>query len=67
MFVLRFLTMLVKIELHAESRTLQVRQREPSVKTLCSPFYAEFWRHCLLNGRTQRRACPRHQSEEMVI
>ena len=54
-------------QLHAVSRTLQGRQREPSVKTLRSPLSAEFWRHCVLSGRTQRRACPRHQSEEMEI
>ena len=54
-------------ELHAVSRTQQRRQREPSVKTLRSPLSAEFWRHCVLSGRTQRRALPRHQSEEMEI
>ena len=43
------------------------RQREPSVKSLRSPLSAEYWRHCLLSGRTQRRALPRHQSEEMEI
>ena len=32
------------------------RQRESSVKTLPSPFFSEFWRHCVLNSRTQRRA-----------
>ena len=40
---------------------------EPSVKTLRSPFSAEFWRHCVLSGRTQNRDLPRHQSEEMEI
>ena len=54
-------------EPHAVSRTQQGRQREPSVKTLRSPLSAEFWRHCVLSGRTQRRALPRHQSEEMEI
>ena len=44
------------IQLHAVSRTLQGRQREPSVKTLHSPLSAEFWRHCVLSGRIQRRA-----------
>ena len=29
---------------------------QPSVKTLRSPLSAEFWRHCVLSGRTQRRA-----------
>ena len=41
-------------QLHAVSRTQQGRQREPSVKTLRSPLSAEFWRHCVLSGRTQR-------------
>ena len=40
---------------------------EPSVKTHRSPLSAEFWRHCVLSGGTQRRALPRHQSEEMKI
>ena len=26
----------------------QGRQREPSVKTLCPPLSAEFWRHCFV-------------------
>ena len=50
-------------QLHAVSRTHQGRPREPSVKTLRSPISAEFWRHCVLSGRTQRRALPRNQSE----
>ena len=37
------------------------------VKRRRSPLYAEFWRHCVLSGGTQRRALPRHQSEEMKI
>ena len=49
------------------SRTLQGKQRESSVKTLRSPLSAEFWRHYVLSGRTQRRTLPRHQSEEMEI
>ena len=40
---------------HAVSRTQQGRQREPIVETLRSPLSAEFWRHCLMSGRTQRR------------
>ena len=52
---------------HAVYRTQQGRQREPSVKTLRSPLSTKFWRHCVLSGRTQRRALPRHQSEEMEI
>ena len=43
-------------QLHAVSRKQQGRQTEPSVKTLRSPLAAEFWRHCVLSGRTQRRA-----------
>ena len=43
-------------QIHAVSRTQQGRQREPSVKTLRPPLSAEFWRHCVLSGRTQRRA-----------
>ena len=46
---------------------LQGKQREPSVKTLRLPLSAEFWRHCVLRGRTERRALPRQQSEEMEI
>ena len=49
-------------QLQAVSRTLQVRQREPSVKILRSPLSVEFRKHCVLSGRTQRRACRRHQS-----
>ena len=41
--------------LHAVLRTQQGRQREPSVKTLRSPLYAEFWRHCVLSRGIQRR------------
>ena len=54
-------------QLRTVSRTQQGRQSEPSVKTLRSLLSAEFWRHCVLSGRTQHRACPRHQSEEMEI
>ena len=43
-------------QLHAVSRTQQGRQREPSVKTLRSPLSANFWRHCVLSGGTQRRS-----------
>ena len=35
--------------------------------TLRSPLSAEFWRHCVLSGRSQHRALPRHQNEEMEI
>ena len=54
-------------QLHTVSRTLQGRQREPSVKTLRSPLSAEFWRHCVLSGGSQRRPLSRHQSEEIKI
>ena len=54
-------------QLYAVSRSQQSRQRESSVKTLRSSLSAEFWRHCVLSGETQRRALPRHQSEEMEI
>ena len=52
---------------HAVSRTQHGRQREHSVKTLRSPLSAKFWRHCVLNGGTQRRALHRHESEEMEL
>ena len=42
-------------QLHALFRKQQGRQREPSVKTIHSPLSAEFWRHCVLSGGTQRR------------
>ena len=51
-----FIKFIKKNQLHAVSRTQQGRQRESSVKTLRSPLSAEFWRHCALSGRTQRRA-----------
>ena len=34
---------------------------------LRTPLFTEFWRHCVLNGGTQRRALPRDQNEEMKI
>ena len=45
----------------------QGRQREPNVKTLRPPLSFEFWGHCVLSGRTQRRALPQHKSEEVKI
>ena len=60
-------TFMIFYQLHAVFRTQQGRQRQPSVNTLRSPLSAEFWRHGVLSGRTQRRALPRHQSEEMEI
>ena len=48
-------------QLHAVPRTQQGRQREPSVKTLCSPLSPQF----LLSGGTQRRAFPSTPEEEM--
>ena len=56
-----------KNQLHAVSRIQQGRQRELSVKTLHSPLSAEFGRHCVLSGRTQRRALPQEHSEELEI
>ena len=44
------------ITLKSVSFCFQGRQREPSVKTLRSPLSAEFWRHCVLSCRNQRRA-----------
>ena len=43
-------------QLHAVSRRQQGRQTEPTIKTLRSPLSAKFWGHCVLSGRTQRRA-----------
>ena len=45
-------------QLHPVSRTQQGREREPSVKTHRSPLSANFWRHCVLSGRIQRRTFP---------
>ena len=42
-------------------------ERKPSVNTLRTPLSTEFWRHCVLSGRAQRRALPRHQSETVDI
>ena len=56
-----------QIQFHAVFYTQQGRQREPSVKILRSPLSTGFWRHCVLSGRTQRRALPLHQSEGMEI
>ena len=49
---------IIKNQLHAVSRT---QQRGPTVKTLRFPLSAEFWRHCVLSGGTQRRTLLRHQ------
>ena len=45
-------------QLHVVSRTQQVRQKEPSVKTLHSPLSAKIWRHYVVSGGTLRRALP---------
>ena len=66
-FILKNILKNKSSQLHAISCTQQGRQREPSVKTLRSPLSAEFWRNCVLRGRTQRRACPRHQSEKIYF
>ena len=42
-------------KLRAVSHTQQGRQRDSSVKTHRSPLSAEFWRHCVLSGGTQRQ------------
>ena len=62
-----FIYIFKKNQLHAICRIQQSRQREPSVKALHTLLSAETWRHCLLSGKTQRRALPGHQSEEMKI
>ena len=59
------INILIKYQLHVVSRTQQDTQNEPSVETHHSPFFAEIWKHCVLSGRNQRRAYPRHQNEEM--
>ena len=41
---------------------LYVKKPTPSVKTLRSPLSAEFWRHCVLSGGSQRRALPRNDN-----
>ena len=62
-----FVTLLeLENQLHAVSRTQQGRQREPSVKTLCFPFSAEFWRHCVLSGGTPRFALTPEQRNEII-
>ena len=67
MLIIRYLNKIKSNPLHAVSRRQQGRQREPSVETYRSPLFAEFWRHCVLSGGTQRRSLPRHKSEEMNI
>ena len=52
---------------NSASRCIPHTAGELNVKTLDSPLSAEFWKHCVLSGGTQRRALPRHQSEEMNI
>ena len=42
-------------QLHAVSRTQQGRQSKPRGKALRSALSAQFWRHCVLSGGTQRR------------
>ena len=54
-----FIYLFLKFQFHAVSRTQQGRQKESTVKTLCSPFSMELWRHV--------RALPRNHSEEMKI
>ena len=66
-FLLYYIINIKSNQRHAVSSTQQGRKMEPSVKTLPSPLSAGFWRHCVLSDITQRRALPRHQSEEMEI
>ena len=42
-------------------------QRKSNVKTLFSPLSAQFSRHRVMNGGTQRHFLPYHRSEEMKI
>ena len=42
-------------------------QRETSVKTFRTPLSAEFRKHCVLSGGTQRRVLPRYQCKKMKI
>ena len=48
---------------HAVSCTLQGRQMEPSVKTLRSPLFAEFWRYYVSSGRTQKKYTVCHHTK----
>ena len=57
----------IKNQLHVVSRTQQGRQRDPSVKRLCSTLSIEFSRIYSLSGGTQRCVLPGHQSEELKI
>ena len=66
-YYIAFINLSKSNQLHAVCHPQQGRQREPSVKTLCSALPAEFWRHCVLSGGTKRRSVPRHRSEEMEI
>ena len=54
-FFISFLIFFFQLHAHL-SRIQQSRQSQPSVKTLRSPLSAEFSRHCVLSGGTQRRA-----------
>ena len=38
-------------------------QKEHSVKTLFFLLYAEFWKHCVLSGKTHTHPLPQHQSK----
>ena len=56
-----------KNHLHAVSCTQQCKKGNLvlRVKTFHPSLSAEFWRHYMLSGGTQRRAWPWHQSEEV--
>ena len=63
---------LFKIKLNQISFTLypahsRVGRGNLVLKHSIPHFYAEFWRHWVLSGGTQRHALPRHQCEEMKI
>ena len=66
-FIYKLLAVDNFLQCYFVSRTQHDSQRQPSVKTLCSPHSAELWRHCVLRGGVQRRALTRYQSGEMKI
>ena len=55
-----------RIQFNAVSRTQQGKQREPSVKTLRSPFSVDFWRHCVLSGGTYA-STPEQRNENIFF
>ena len=70
MLLLLICFILFVFQLHGVSRINHDRQRvfgNLVLRHFRSPFSAEFFGYCMLNGRTQRCAAPRCQSEEMKI